>query len=153
MQQIKLYVLTGFLGSGKTTMLKKLLKRKAGVKVGVIQNEFGKVSIDGEILSDQDIQMTKLSNGSIFCTCQKLNFVQALADMSKQGLDELYVESSGLGDPSNLLEILDAAAVLMTKQPYEICGVICLVDAVSFLEEAAQMEALAAQIVHSNLAV
>ena len=65
----KLYVLTGFLGSGKTTILLKLLEQLKGHRVGVIQNEFGKLSIDGEILRDGDIKMVELNRGSIFCTC------------------------------------------------------------------------------------
>ena len=80
----KLYVLTGFLGSGKTTILLKLLEQLKGHRVGVIQNEFGKLSIDGEILRDGDIKMVELNRGSIFCTCLKLSFVQGLAEMAKQ---------------------------------------------------------------------
>lgn len=72
----KLYVLTGFLGSGKTTALLKLLERLKGSRIGVIQNEFGKLGIDGTILRNDDIQMVEINRGSIFCTCQKLNFCQ-----------------------------------------------------------------------------
>ena len=108
----KLYVLTGFLGSGKTTALLKLLERLKGSRIGVIQNEFGKLGIDGTILRNDDIQMVEINRGSIFCTCQKLNFVKALADMAQQDFDYLFVESSGWGDPSNVQEILDAARIV-----------------------------------------
>ena len=80
----KLYVLTGFLGSGKTTALLKLLERLKGSRIGVIQNEFGKLGIDGTILRNDDIQMVEINRGSIFCTCQKLNFVKALAEMAQK---------------------------------------------------------------------
>ena len=83
----KLYVLTGFLGSGKTTILLRLLDQLKGRRVGVIQNEFGKLGIDGTILRDDDIKMVEISRGSIFCSCLKLSFVQALADMAAQDLD------------------------------------------------------------------
>lgn len=118
-QPIKLYLLTGFLGAGKTTMLLSLLNGGgvAGKKIGVIQNEFGKLSIDGALLQRGDIEMQEISNGSIFCSCLKLQFVSALAEMSKQGLDMLFVESSGLADPSNLEEILAAVEVLCADQP------------------------------------
>ena len=132
----KLYVLTGFLGSGKTTILLKLLEQLKGHRVGVIQNEFGKLSIDGEILRDGDIKMVELNRGSIFCTCLKLSFVQGLAEMAKQNLEYLFVESSGWGDPSNLEEIL-AAAKELAGDVFDFQGAICLVDAVNFFDQLA----------------
>lgn len=152
---IKLYLLTGFLGAGKTTMLLQLLNGggMAGKKIGVIQNEFGKLSIDGELLRRGDIQMQQVSNGSIFCSCLKLQFVSALAEMSKQELDMLFVESSGLADPSNLEEILKAVEALCSYQPYVLAGTICLVDGVDFLEKAADLETVIRQVVHCNIAL
>ena len=75
MKQKKLYVLTGFLGSGKTSLLLHLLDHCGDARVGVIQNEFGKVSIDGMISRRDGIEMTEISRGSIFCSCLKLRFV------------------------------------------------------------------------------
>ncbi len=66
MSKIKLYFLTGFLGSGKTTILRNLLENMEGTKVGVIQNELGKISIDGTVLQNNDIQMVELNRGSNF---------------------------------------------------------------------------------------
>lgn len=93
----KLYVLTGFLGSGKTTVLLKLLEILKGHRIGIIQNEFGKLGIDGTILRNDEIQMVEINRGSIFCSCLKLNFVQALAEMAAQDFEYLFVESSGWG--------------------------------------------------------
>ena len=98
----KLYVLTGFLGSGKTTVLLKILERLEGHRIGIIQNEFGKLGIDGNILRNDDIQMVEINRGSIFCSCLKLNFVNALSEMAQKDFEYLFVESSGLGDPSNV---------------------------------------------------
>lgn len=148
----QLYVLTGFLGSGKTTVLLKMLQKLKGKKIGVIQNEFGKLSIDGTILRNDDIQMVEINRGSIFCSCLKLNFVQALADMSKQDFEYLFVESSGWGDPSNVQELLDAAKVASGKE-YDFKGVICFVDAVNFLEQVKDEETAYRQLKHCNLAV
>lgn len=148
----QLYVLTGFLGSGKTTVLLKMLQNLEGKKIGVIQNEFGKLSIDGTILRNDDIQMVEINRGSIFCSCLKLNFVQALADMSRQNFEYLFVESSGWGDPSNVQEILDAAKVVSGNE-YDFKGVICFVDAVNFLEQVKDEETAYRQLKHCNLAV
>ena len=148
----KLYVLTGFLGSGKTTVLLKLIQVLQGRKIGIIQNEFGKLGIDGTILRNDDIQMVEINRGSIFCTCQKLNFVNALSDMTQHDFDYLFVESSGWGDPSNVEEILEATKVVSGKE-YDFRGVICFVDAVNFLEQVCDEETAFRQLKHCNLAV
>ena len=130
----KLYVLTGFLGSGKTTLLLKILENLKGHKVGVIQNEFGKLSIDGDILRNDDIQMIEITRGSIFCSCLKLSFVAALSEMAQQDFEYLFVESSGLGDPSNVEEIL-AAAELASGKKFDFKGVLCIINPVCRLEK------------------
>ena len=152
MNQIKLYFLTGFLGSGKTTLLKNLLENMEGTKVGVIQNELGKISIDGTVLQNDDIHMVELNRGSIFCSCLRLSFVDALAKMSQQGLEYVFVESSGFGDPSNAEEILEATKVLV-GEVYDFRGCICLVDCYNFLDQLEDEITIDRQLKHCNLAV
>lgn len=146
------YVLTGFLGSGKTTVLSNILKELSEYRVGVIQNEFGKLGIDGEILRNDRITMKEINKGSIFCSCLKLNFVQALAEMAEFDFDFLFVESSGLGDPSNIEEIVLSAKELGARN-YEFCGVICLVDALNFLDQVSDLETVNRQLKHCHLAL
>ena len=148
----QLYVLTGFLGAGKTTVLLKILEHLKGHRVGIIQNEFGKLGIDGTILRDDDIQMVEINRGSIFCSCLKLNFVNALSEMAQQDFEYLFVESSGLGDPSNVEEILQAAQSVSGKE-YDFKGVICLVDAVNFMDQLDDLETVYRQLKHCHLAV
>ena len=147
----KLYVLTGFLGSGKTTLLLNILKNLKGHRVGIIQNEFGKLSIDGDILRNDDIQMIEITRGSIFCSCLKLSFVAALAEMAQQNFEYLFVESSGLGDPSNVEEILEAAEVASGKK-FDFQGVLCMVDANNFLQQVEDEETVNRQLKHCHLA-
>ena len=147
----KLYVLTGFLGSGKTTLLLNILEHLKGHKVGIIQNEFGKLSIDGDILRNDDIQMIEITRGSIFCSCLKLSFVAALSEMAQQDFEYLFVESSGLGDPSNVEEIL-AAAEIASGRKFDFCGVLCMVDALHFLQQAEDEETVNRQLKHCHLA-
>lgn len=146
-----LYVLTGFLGAGKTSMLLHLLDTLQDKRVGVIQNEFGKLGIDGEILRRDGIELTEISRGSIFCSCLKLNFVQALAELGARPLDYVLVESSGLADPSNIEEILDAVREL-AGEVYKLKGVICLIDGVQFLEQLSDVETVDRQLAHCHLA-
>lgn len=148
----KLYLLTGFLGSGKTTILLEMLKKLENNKIGVIQNEIGKVSIDGEILKKDGINMVELNRGSIFCSCLKLNFVQALSDMIEKDFEYLFVESSGIGDPSNLDEILKAVKVIAGDK-YEFKGTLCIADALNLEEQLKEDEAVERQIKHCNMAI
>ena len=96
--------------------------------------------------------MVEINRGSIFCSCLKLNFVQALSEMAKQDFEYLFVESSGWGDPSNVQEILGAVKTVSDKE-YDFKGVICFVDAVNFLEQVKDEETTYRQLKHCNLAV
>ncbi|RHR29607.1 GTP-binding protein [Clostridium sp. AF19-22AC] len=152
MTQKKLYVLTGFLGAGKTSLLLHLLNNISNEKIGIIQNEFGKLGIDGEIIHRNGIEMTEINRGSIFCSCLKLSFVQALAEMGKLDLDTVFVESSGLADPSNIEEILEATR-LLAGDVYRFQGVVCLIDSVNFLGQMNDIETVDRQLAHCNMAV
>lgn len=148
-EPIKLYVLTGFLGAGKTTLLLHLLEHFADKKIGVIQNEFGRLGVDGPRLRQDGIEMVEINRGSIFCSCLKLSFVQALAELGKRDLDFLFVESSGLSDPSNIHEILSAVAELGVNS-LQFCGVICLIDAVNFLRQCSEETQIAGTVLPGN---
>lgn len=152
MKKTNLYVLTGFLGAGKTTILMKLLEKLEGKKVGVIQNEFGKLGIDGEILKRDGMEMVEINKGSIFCSCLKLSFVSALTEMAKKEFDYLFVESSGLGDPSNVEEILNVVQET-SGGSFDFKGVLCLVDSVNFFDQLGDLETVYRQLKHCNMAV
>ena len=152
MKKIDLYLLTGFLGSGKTTFLKSILETAGDKKVGIIMNEFGKVGIDGDLVKDKANELIEINRGSIFCSCLQLSFVESLKDMSEKPIDVLFVEGSGLADPSNIGEILEATEVLIGER-YHYSGSICIVDAVNFEDQIKDTETLSRQIKHSHLAV
>ena len=97
---IKLILLTGFLGTGKTTLLKQLLSEFKDEKIGVIVNEFGQINIDGTLVEKEGVKMTELTNGSIFCACIKDNFVNSLIALSKEDISYFFIEASGLADPA-----------------------------------------------------
>lgn len=147
----KLYILTGFLGAGKTTLLRNLLMNDQGKKIGVIMNEFGKVGLDGTLVNKNGVILQEINRGSIFCSCLKINFVQAMAEMLDQDLDIVIVESSGLADPSNIGEILEAVEKIKGKG-YDYEGSICVIDAVDFLSQVDEIDTVYRQTKHAHLA-
>lgn len=148
MKKKKLYLLTGFLGAGKTTTLKGILKDLTGSKNAVIMNEFGKTGIDGSLLEEFDIELSEINRGSIFCSCLQINFVTELERMAHTDVDRVFVEGSGLADPSNIGEILKALNAYMKVEdsPYIYGGAICVVDARTFLNEVEEIDAITNQL-------
>lgn len=142
---IKLVLLTGFLGAGKTTMLKEILEAYQDCKVGVIVNEFGEINIDARLVNKGDIQMAELSNGSIFCACIKDKFVDSLIELSFKDLDYVFIEASGLADPANMKQIVEGIKNNVLNQ-YEYKGSICIIDGESFEELYEVLPAITSQI-------
>lgn len=149
---ISLCLISGFLGAGKTTLLKRLLTEYKDSSVGVLVNEFGEVSIDGILLQNPGIRMVEISGGSIFCACLKGDFIQALRDLSEQPIDILFVENSGMSDPSSINRILKHIGSPEGRS-YEYCGSVCLVDCTSFLKYAEAYSPLKRQVKASGLIV
>lgn len=149
---IKLVLLTGFLGSGKTTLLDVLLKHYETRKIGLIVNEFGEINIDAKLLKRNGVSMSELSNGSIFCACIKENFVNGLLEMSKEDIEYLFIEASGLADPSSMQGLLETIAV-KTANPYSYLGSICVIDAEAFLELKELLPAVSNQLTYAGAVI
>ncbi|MEI6384416.1 MAG: GTP-binding protein [Betaproteobacteria bacterium] len=98
-------VLTGFLGSGKTTLLKRVLSESHGMKIAVIENEFGEENIDNDILvSDTNEQIIQMSNGCVCCTIREdlRTTLRDLAEKRRKGelnFERIVIETTGLADP------------------------------------------------------
>lgn len=146
---IKIILITGFLGTGKTTFLKDILSTYKDEKVGVIINEFGAINIDGALVKEEGVEIAELSNGSIFCACIKDKFLDSLIHMSARDLDYLFIEASGLADPSNMTQILDAIKPKCLNT-YAYKGAICVVDSVHFMDMITLLPALTHQLQYSN---
>lgn len=151
-KEINLYLLTGFLGAGKTTFLTSILDYLKNEKIGVIMNEFGKTGIDGTIIKKDGMELIEINRGSIFCSCLKISFAQAMIEMVNREIKYLFVESSGLADPSNIGEILEAVKAIK-GDVYAYKGAICLIDGINFLEQIEDLETVERQLEHCHLAV
>lgn len=147
--KICLYVISGFLGSGKTTFLQKMIDAFPGKKVGVLVNELGQTGIDTKRIKRQELQMVELTNGSIYCACLKGDFIKALIQMSEQQIDVLLIENSGMADPANIHRVLSELKGL-AKRPYDYCGSICIIDAVSFLRHVRVLVSVTNQVKAAN---
>lgn len=126
---MKLYLITGFLGAGKTTFLKNLIAQMRGYRIKVIVNEFGKEGIDGTLLNETGAKIEEINNGSIFCSCRLDQFEQALEKTVSENPDFIFVEASGLSDPGNMDKIISS---VRESERIEYMGSVCLVDAVNF---------------------
>lgn len=146
---IQIVLLTGFLGAGKTTLMQSLLETYSNNKIGVIINEFGKVNIDAKLVKRDGIDMAELSNGSIFCACIKDKFVDGLIAMSKSDIEYLFIEASGLADPSNMGDIINGIKA-DTKDNLLLKGSICIVDGQNFLGLVEVLPALERQAQYGN---
>ena len=100
----KIDIVSGFLGAGKTTLIKKLLAEAfQGEKLVLIENEFGEISIDGGFLKDSGVQISEMSSGCICCSLVG-NFGKALKDVQAQfHPDRILIEPSGVGKLSDVI--------------------------------------------------
>ncbi len=133
MSAIPMQLVTGFLGSGKTTFLKNYLNEFSGKrKIGIIQNEFSDVNIDCHELRQEnsDFQILEVNNGSVFCVCLLGSFIGSLAAfIDRHQPDELILEASGMSDPLSIGQILQSP---LLKHKVYLDHVWCLVDALNF---------------------
>ena len=125
---MKLYLITGFLGAGKTTFLKKLIDAYKDRRLHLVINEFGREGVDGAILSGLGAAINEINNGSIFCSCRIDKFEEVLASLEDSPAELVFVESSGLSDPTNVRAVLGGGRF----PKIEYGGCVAIVDAARF---------------------
>ena len=133
MALIPVSILTGFLGAGKTTLLKRVLSESHGMKIAVIENEFGEENIDTDILRTESTeQILQMSNGCICCTIREdlREALQLLAAKRRKGLvefDRIVIETTGLADPGPVAQTFFMDDEI--AETYLIDSILTLVDA------------------------
>jgi G3E family GTPase len=132
---IPVSVLTGFLGSGKTTVLARLLRRPEFSRTAVIINEFGEVGLDHDLVEASDESLVQLQTGCLCCAVRG-DLVRTLDDLLRrreQGtvprFERVLIETSGLADPAPILQSLMLDATLAGRLSLQ--GVVTTVDAVN----------------------
>ena len=130
---IPVTILTGFLGAGKTTLLNRILLEQHGEKIAVIENEFGEVGIDSELLLQSDEQIIEMNNGCICCTVRG-DLVRILGNLAKKrrngtlNFDRVIIETTGLADPAPVAQTFFVDEKI--RASYELDAIITVVDAV-----------------------
>ena len=120
----KVDIFSGFLGAGKTTLIKKLISDGYnGQKLVLIENEFGQIGIDGGFLKESGINITEMNSGCICCSLVG-DFGTALKDVIDQfAPDRILIEPSGVG------KLSDVVAAVERVEGTEICGTVTVIDA------------------------
>ena len=125
----KVDIISGFLGAGKTTLIKKLLAEAyQGEQLALIENEFGEISVDGGFLQESGVRISELSSGCICCTLVG-SFAEALQELEEQyHPDRILIEPSGVGKLSDVIGAVKQAA---EKNPaLELSSFVTVADAV-----------------------
>ena len=126
----KVDIISGFLGSGKTTLIKKLMAEKLhDEKLVIIENEFGEIGIDGSILKESGIEVKEINSGCICCTLVG-DFGKSIEEvLHKYKPDRIIIEPSGVGKLSDILKACDS---LSSKDLLTINMVITVVDILKY---------------------
>jgi G3E family GTPase len=146
LNKIPVYLITGFLGSGKTTLIQRLLGNYfPNQRLAVIQNEFAPHNFDGEELkrhSSRNFDLLEINNGSVFCVCLLSDFILSFDKfVNDYKPDVIIFEASGLSDPIAVGELFNSPKL---SNSVLLAGIICIVDATRFLK----LEKLQQRMIH-----
>ena len=145
MEKIPVLLLTGYLGSGKTTLVNKILNNRRGIKFAVIVNDIGEVNIDadliqkGGVVNQKDDSLMALQNGCICCTL-KMNLVEQLRDITNmKRFDYIVIEASGICEPAPIAQTICSYPSMgpeFVKNGYaKLDCIVTVVDALRMLDE------------------
>ena len=120
-------ILTGFLGAGKTTLMNRVLTGQHGQRIAVIENEFGEVGIDHELVINAEEEIFEMNNGCICCTVRG-DLIRIIGNLMKRRdrFDHLVIETTGLADPAPVIQTFFVDEDL--RDALQLDAVVTLVD-------------------------
>ncbi len=125
---IPVTVLTGYLGSGKTTLLNRILSERHGKKLAVIENEFGEVGVDNQLVIQSEEELFEMNNGCICCSVRG-DLIRILGRLLKRKdrLDGILIETTGLANPAPVAQTFFTDEEM--RRHFRLDGIVTVVDA------------------------
>ncbi len=148
--RIPVTIITGFLGAGKTTLLNFLIKEFPEKKFAVIENEFGEINIDSELIINKENTVYELSNGCICCVLND-DLVNTLYELLESGknFNHLIIETTGMADPGAVA--LNFITDFGIQQKFRLDGMVALADAREIKKQLEEVEEVAKQLAVADL--
>ena len=150
--RVPVTVLTGFLGSGKTTLLNRILTESHGQRIAVIENEFGEIGVDQELVINAEEEIFEMNNGCICCTVRG-DLIRILGNLlaRRDRFDRIVLETTGLANPGPVAQTFFVDEGMRDK--FALDGIVTMVDACHFDQQIVNCDETTTQIAFADVIV